>query len=271
LLEAKDVFLPDGHSKVRDLIERLRDFDQLPPGQATNLIKALVDTGHLLLRKEDERGGFFSMPNRWRLSGLICRQLERLSVVDREALLLRMAESSPGLWGLVDLADHALRVKKDPSKSPKAFLDLSEDLASNLSKIVSDRLNNASLDEFMAMPDLDFVVHRWNQWGDASRIREVFNPMLADDEKLMALLDKFVRTGTMQSGNKVSETYQLSMKPLAAAMDVHAMAPRVSGLLARPNLSPRQEAMIKRFNQGLKAMDEGKDPDAMRFTDDDDE
>jgi predicted KAP-like P-loop ATPase len=271
LLEAKEVVFPDGHSKVRDLIERLRDFDQLPPDQATNLIKALVDTGHLLLRKQDERGGFFSMPNRWRMSGLICRLLERLPVGDRQALLLSMAESSPGLWGLVDLAGDALRVKKDPSKSPKAFLDLSEDLAPNLSKIVGDRLNHASLDEFMAMPDLDFVVHRWNQWGDPSRIREVFNPMLADDEKLMALLDKFVRTGTMQSGNKVSETYQLSMKPLAAAMDVHAMAPRVSGLLERPNLSPRHEAMIKRFNQGLKAMDEGKDPDAMRFNDDDDE
>lgn len=52
-------------------------------------------------------------------------------------------------------------------------------------------------------------------------------------------------------------------------MDVHAMAPRVRGLLERPNLSPRHEAMIKRFNQGLKAMDEGKDPDTMRFNDDD--
>lgn len=93
--------------------------------------------------------------------------------------------------------------------------------------------------------------------------------MLADDEKLMALLDKFVRTGTMQSGNKVSETYQLSMKPLAAAMDVQTMAPRVSGLFEHPNLSPRHAAMIKRFSQGLKAIDEGKDPDAMRFNDDD--
>jgi predicted KAP-like P-loop ATPase len=271
LLDAKEVIFPDGHSKARDLIERLRDFDQLPVEQATNLVKALVDTGHLLLRKEDERGGFFSMPNRWRLSGLICRLLERLSVGDREALLMFMAESSPGLWGLVDLADDALRAKNEPSKSPKALLDLSEDFPDALSKLVGNRLNHASLDEFMAMPDLDFVVHRWNKWGDATRIREVFKPMIADDEKLMALLDKFVRTGTMQSGNKISETYQLSMAPLAAVMDVRANATRVNGLLARPNLTPRQVAMVKRFNQGLKALDEGKDPDAMRFNDDDDD
>lgn len=269
LLEAKEVVLPDGHSKARDLIERLRDFDQLPPDQAANLIKALVDVGHLLLNTKDERGGFFSMPNRWRLNSLISRQLERLPVGDRQALLLNMAESSPGLWGLVNLANSALLVRSDPSNSPKAFLDLAEEFPSDLSKTVGHRLDHASLEDFMAMPDLDFVVHKWSMWGEPSRIREVFNPMLADDEMLMALLDKFVRTGMMQSGNKVSETYQLFMTSLAAAMDVQAISQRVSGLLQKPNLSPRHKAMIKRFNQGLKAMDEGRDPDAMRFNDDD--
>ena len=271
LLGAKEVVFPDGHAKARDLVERLRDYDKLAPEQATNLIEALVDTGHLLLRKEDESGGFFSMSNRWRLSGLIFLQLERLSVADREALLMRMAESSPGLWGLVDLADDALRSKQDPSKAPKALLDLSDGFPEAFSKIVGNRLDHANLDEFMAMPDLDFVVHRWNMWGDSDRIRDVFKPMVADDDKLMALLDKFVRTGTMQSGNKVSETYQLSINPLAVAVDVEAIAPRVRGLLARPSLSPRQQAMIKRFNQGLSALAEGKDPDNMRFTDHDDD
>lgn len=269
LLEAKDVVFPDGHSKARDLIERLRDFDQLSPAQATNLVKALVDNGHILLRKEDEHGGFFSMPNRWRLGGLICRQLERLSVAEREALLMSLAESSPGLWSLVDLADDALRAKQDPSKAPKALLDLSDDFAESIAKHIGHRLDQANLDELMLMPDLDFVVYRWNMWGDSRRIREVFKPMLADDEKLMALLDKFVRTGTLQTGNKVSETYQLSMKPLAAAMDVQVMAPRISALVENANLSPRQQATIKRFKQGLEAMAEGKDPDNMRFSDDD--
>lgn len=271
LLQAREVVFPDGHTKARDLVERLRDFDQLAPEQATKLIEALVDTGHLLLRKEDERGSFFSMPNRWRLTGLIYRQLERLSVADREALLMRLAESSPGLWALVDLADDALRSKQDPSKSPEALLGLSDGFPEALSTIVGNRLDQANLDEFMAMPDLDFVVHRWKMWGDSDRIRDVFKPMVADDDKLMALLDKFVRTGTIHSGNKVSETYQLSMKPLAVAVDVEAIAPRLNGLLVRPSLSPRQQAMIKRFNQGLKALAEGKDPDGMKFTEDDDD
>lgn len=137
-----------------------------------------------------------------------------------------------------------------------------------MSKTVGSRLDRATLDELMSMPDLYFVVHRWSRWGDAARIRQVFEPMLADDDNLMALLDKFVTTGTMQSGNKVSETYQLSMKPLAAAMDVQAIASRVNGLLSRPNLTERQRAIVKRFNQGMKAIAEGKDPDDIHFDDD---
>jgi len=182
---------------------------------------------------------------------------------------MRLTGSSPGFWGLVSLAEEALRSEQDPSKAPRALLDLSDGFPETLSKSIGYRLDHANLDEFMAMPDLAFVVHRWNMWGDSGRIREVFKPMLADDDKLMALLDKFVSTGMMQSGNKVSETYQLSMKPLAAAMDVQVMAPRVSGLVDRPNLSPRQQATIKRFKQGLKAIAEGKDPDNMYITDDD--
>lgn len=270
LLEAKDIVFPDEHSKARDLIERLRDYDQLSPSQATNLIKALVDNGHLLLRKADEQGSFFSMPNRWRLSGLICRQLERLTVDEREALLMDLSKSSPGLWSIVDLADDVLQAKRDSSKAPKALLNLSDGFHESLSQSVSNRLDQATLDEFMKMPDLDFIVHRWEMWGDSSHIREVFKPMLADDDKLMALLDKFVRTGTKQQGNKVSETYQLSMSALSSAIDVQAMAPRISRLSNRPNLSPRQHATIKRFQQGLKAITEGKNPDDMHFTDDDD-
>ena len=180
-----------------------------------------------------------------------------------------LAENSSGLWSLVDLADDTLRSKQEPSKAPKALLDLSDGFPERMSKAVGGRLDRATLDELMSMPDLDFIVHRWGRWGDAARIRQVFEPMLADDDKLAALLNKFVRTGTMQSGNKVSETYQLSMKPLAAAMDLEALAPRVNGLLSRPNLTERQRAMVRRFNQGMKAIAQGKDPDGMHFDDDD--
>lgn len=270
LQEAAGVILPDRHSKARDLIDRLRDLDQLPAAQASKLVEALVANAHLLLSKEDERGGFFSMPNRWRISGLISKQLERLPAHERQALLSRLAEVSPGLWSLVDLADDALQAKRDASKAPRAFLDLEDGFAEAMAKAVGQRLDNASLEELMAMQDLDFIVHRWEQWGDPERIREIFKPMVDDDDKVIALLDKFVRTGLRHSGRQTTETYQLSLKPLAAIMDIQAMEPRIRAIQLRSDLTVRQRTATKRFLQGLQALATGQDPDALRFNDDDD-
>lgn len=261
LIDAKDSVFPDGHSKARDLIQRLRDFDQLDAAQASKLIEALVSSAHLLLRKEDERGGFFAMPNRWRFSGLIASLLERLLTPERQALLTRLAEQSPGLWSLVDLADHALQAKRDPSKAPKAMLDLEPGFPDALAKTVGKRLDQAKLIDLLAMPELDFIVHRWGQWGDVARIREVFKPMFDDDDRLLELLDKFVRTGLQHSGRKTTETYQLSMKSLAYIIDVQAMEPRIRALQSRADLTARQRAATNRFIQGLQRMAEGKDPD----------
>jgi predicted KAP-like P-loop ATPase len=269
LLESRDQIFPDGHSKSRDLIERLRDFDKLRPEQASKLIEALVGHGHELLRPEDERGGFFTMPNRWRIGGLITKQLERLAASDRQFLMLRLAENSPGLWSLVVLADYALLAKRDPSKAPKAMVDLDVDFAEQFSRSVAARLDVATLDQLLPMPELDLIILRWSVWGDPVRIREVFKPMGDDDERLIVLLDKFVRTGQRYSGRKSSETYQLSMKPLAAAIDVKAMEPRVKAIHLRADLSPRIRAATRRFLQGLVAMEKGQDPDQLHFDDDD--
>lgn len=271
LLEATKYRFPDGHSKARDLIERLRDFDKLPPDQSAKLVEALVTHGHELLRKEDESGGFFSLPNRWRISGLITKQLERLAAPARQALLLRLAETSPGLWSLVSLADDTLKANREPSKAPKAMRDLDQQFAAQFSQAVALRLNTATLAQLLPMPNLDFIVHRWSLWGDSARIREVFTPMVDDDDRLMVLLDKFVQTGLRHSGRETTETYQLSMKPLAAAIDVKAMEPRIRAIQSRADLSPRTRAATKRFLQGLDAMDKGQDPDQPRFNDDDDD
>ena len=139
LLEARDQILPDGHSKARDLIDRLRDFDELDAAQAEMLVEALVANAHLLLRKEDE-GGFFALPNRWRIMRLATDLLERLDAREREYLLARLAAESQGLWAMVDLADSALQGRKNPSNAPKCMLDLGDGFPEFLTAAVGKRL-----------------------------------------------------------------------------------------------------------------------------------
>lgn len=271
LFQAKDVLHPDGHSKARDLLDRLRDFEEWEPAQAARLIEALTANAHLLLRKQDEPGAFFITQNRWRVGGLIDDLLEALPLKDRQALLSRLAAESPGLWMLVDLADDAMRATRDPTKTSKAFVDLPEGFADALAETVAKRLDAATLSELLAVPELDFVVHRWGLWGGADRIREVFAPMLEDDARLMELFDRFVRTGQMHSGGKTRETYNLSMKPLAAAVDLQAVEPRLRAIATRSDLTKRQSETLQRLFRGLKAMSEGRDPDGMGAFDDDED
>jgi predicted KAP-like P-loop ATPase len=269
LLEARAQIRPDGHSKARDLIDRLREFDQLPAAQAAKLVEALVGHGHELLRDRDELGGFLLTSNRWRIEGLICKRLESLPVSDRRDLLMRLVESSPGLWSLTELADDALQAKRDPSKAPKAMLGLEDGFAEQFSKRVVARLDGAALDQLLAMPDLDLIVHRWSLWGDTARIRETFKPMLAEDDSLIILLDKFVRTGLRHSGRSTTETYQLSFRSLDVVMDVKVMEARIRHLQSRADLSRRVRAATKQFILGLEATQRGQDPDRLYLHDDD--
>ena len=172
-----------------------------------------------------------------------------------------MAEESAGLWGMVGMSDMVLRAHRDTANVLDALRDLEPGYADALSRSVGVRLDGAGLDQLMEMPELDFTVHKWSEWGDAARIREVFSPMVDDDDRLLALLDKFVRTGLRSSGSKTVETYKLSMKPLAIAIDVHAAEPRVRSLLARSDLSERQRAAASGLVTGLRRIAEGRDSD----------
>lgn len=268
LLEAKETRFLDGHSKARDLIERVGGFDQIPEGQAAKLVEALVGSGQQMLLKEDERGDFFSMPNRWRINGLICKLLERLPIPERQELLAKLSKESRGLWCLVGLTDEALQAQIDPSKAPKAMHGLASEFAEAMRQVVASRLDAAKLEELMTLPELDYIVHRWSKWGNQERIREVFKPMLNTDESLLALLDKFVRTGLRQSGNVTEETYQLSIKQLSIAVDLNELAPRLKSINKPIGMSLRQEVSIKRFFQSIEILAKGGDPDNVFFHDD---
>lgn len=261
LIEAKEIIFPDGHSKARDLIERLKDFDSLNRGQASNLIEALVFNGYLLLQKHDESGGTFTLPNRWRISGLIQNLLSQLPPSEGQSLLLRLAILSPDLWCLVNLANDAIQAKTDPSKATRAMINFDSNFVDEFTKIVADRLNNAKLEELLRMPELDFIVYRWAGWGNANTIKDRFEPMLENDDRLMTLLDKFVRTGTRYSDNEVTETYQLSFKALAYAIDVQHIAPRIREIQSQPNLNIRQQTTVNKFIRSLQRMSNGQNPD----------
>lgn len=267
LIDAKNVLLPDGHTKARDLVERLSDLKDLSADQAERLIDALILIGGQLLIAADERGGFFSIPNRWRIDSAITKLMERIEIVPRQELFRRLAIESTGLWGIVGLVDLAVRAVKEPSKAPDSLVGFDPTLVSDVAAIVGKRLDDAPLELLMQIPDLDFIVYRWHSWGTASKIRSIFAPMLVDDERLLSLVDKFVLVGTRTSGSETTEIYRLSMTSLNFAVDIQQIEPRIASLKARNDLTRRQRDSLNYFLDTLPMIRDGKDPDEIMYAD----
>ena len=262
LLLARDQVMPDGHSKARDLIDRLREYDDISVESATTLIKALVASGQGLLNSADERGGGFILLNRWRILGLVTKLLERIDINARQLLLRELVQTSPGLWAVVGIVDWIVDSQREPSKAPKAFLDLDPKFPAEITPIVAERLDDASIESLLNLPELAYVVTRWKEWGDSEKIRRKFQSLVSNDDFLLLLLDKFVSTGLRHSGNRTTETYQLYMTPVAAIMDVEKEQHRIKALQSRTNLTVRQKAALDRYLKGLQRMHDGKSPDA---------
>lgn len=270
LLDAKEVVFPDGHSKARDLLERIQDLDRLTPEQATVLIEALVANGEQILRPADERGGFMSVPNRWRIEFVLTHLLGSLDLDGRQALLRKLTITSPGLWILVGLVDLASDAKRDPSKAPDSLSELDPLFVKEIKANLGKRLDEAPLTDLLLIPELDYIVHCWHAWGDGSTIAQKFQPMLDDDELFLSLVDKFVRTGLRQSGSGMTETYRVAMTPLSYAMDVISMEPRVQALLGCSGLNKRQHSALTYFLKSLSVIRDGGRPDEDFLVDGDD-
>ncbi|MFJ2994165.1 P-loop NTPase fold protein [Pandoraea sp. NPDC087047] len=265
LLGANDQISPNGRSKIADVLDRLRDFDDLGAERAGRLVTAIISVSHRLLRQEERQ--MFSPPARWRISSLASRLMEQLDVRAQQGLMEHLASTSPGLPALVTLTDMALTSKTDPSEVPKGIRNFDTAFVDQLTSIIATRLDNMSLEELISIPELDYVVHRWAQWGDKDTIHSIFAPMLEDDHKLLDFLDKFIRTGLSQTGNVTTETYQLSMGALAATIDVDAVEPRIRALQLRDDLTVRQRAAVDRYLKGQQRARDGLDPDGFYFED----
>ncbi len=270
LVAARSVVRPDGHSKARDLVDRLRDdIAGLTPEAASHLRRAIVQIGDSLLLPEDEGGMFMRVPNRWRLSLLFGELLGRVPLANRAAELRHLVETGNAYALLTDIVDDVAEAKREPSKVPASMHDLDARLADELANLLARRLREVTQEELTGIPELDFVVDRWSKVDPISTIRAKFEPLIASDTGLLALLEQMSRTGRRESGGVVTPTYQLIMKALGIAMDLDAAEPRIARIQAMPSLSARQKAVCERFMRGQRHIRDGEDPDGFRIPDDD--
>ena len=270
LQAASSIHRPDGTTKAREILERLRDVvDDLSPVAVTNLLRALFSVGDGLLSSADEQG-FLGVPNRWRLHWAVKNLLQKVPVEDKETFLCEITEQGAALALIVQVIDRIedYLSKQEQTESPYAGIDPATLTA--LQQIAVRRLGELNPHQLLQITDFPFVVHRWSKWAGDEAVRVAVRPLWDSNDFLPAILEKYLSFGTRQGyGDRVAERVpHLNPKLFQAFTDIAALEPRVQQLLEVANLVADQRAAAETFLKNMQRIAEGKDPDGF-FSDDD--
>ncbi len=243
----------------------------MTPQIATVLVAVLADIGDALLSAEDEQSeGLISMPDRWRLMGVINHLLKHAADNNRLDLIKHMVAQSRSIALAADLVETVEELRAKPENAHAWALSVVDDaLLAQLKENLVQRLRALSREELLAMPELDFIIHRWMRWDDPQEVIGHVRPLFESDESLPRVLEKHLRFGTRHvSGDRaVSRVPLLNPKLLEPLIDISALEPRVRALLERRDLTTNQRAAAEQYLWAMGRIHEGKDPGSMRDID----
>jgi predicted KAP-like P-loop ATPase len=260
--EAAQVTRPDGSSKASDILERLQDFkEEIKPSAAKGLLLALFTCGDNLLGPGDEEA---LTPNRWRLEWVVRHLLARVAEEERFDVLRELVMNGTALGLIVEIVDTAEEnLEKPEGNRLSEFQTINEDRTSALKELITARLKRLRSTEYLTIADLGFVFHRFSRWAGRDVVVPLVAPLIASDELLPRLLEKYLKFGTrgVMGDRAVERVPLLNPKQLEPIVDIDVLAPRVQTILQRPDLPADQKLAAETFLQSLQRTQEGKDPD----------
>jgi hypothetical protein len=271
LSAAAAVRRPNGTSKARDYLDRIRDCGkELTPPISNVLVGVLATIGDTLLTAQDEHAeGLLTMPNRWRILGVINHLLKHANAADRLELISNLiARGSIALAGdAIETVDE-LRAKPESAEG-WALAEVSDELLSQLKHTWTQRLRALNGSELLATPELGFVLLRWIRWDDPQKVIPRVRPVFDSDDTLPLILEKYLHFGTRHVSGDAAVTHVplLNPKDFEPLVDIFALEPRVHSMLKRTDLTANQRLAGERYVWAMGQIRGGKDPSAMRDID----
>jgi predicted KAP-like P-loop ATPase len=268
LTAAAQVARPNGTSKARDYLDRIRDCDkELTPDISSVLFAVLTTIGDTLLKAQDEQAqGILTMPNRWRVLGVINHLLKHARPEDRIELIRNLVtQGSIALAGSAIETVEELKTKPDNAAS-WALAEVSDESLSALKQIWTQRMRTLSTSQLLATPEFGFVLIRWIRWGEADEVIAQVRPIFESDETLPKVLEKYLHFGTRHVSGDVAATRVPLLNPrtFEQFVDIYALEARVRTMLARQDLTENQRIAANQYLWAMGRIREGKDPGSMR-------
>ncbi|MBU9193093.1 KAP family NTPase [Burkholderia gladioli] len=268
-LAAVDARRRNGSCKANDFISALMSRDDLPESFAEACLKAFFIIGDRFVgdARNVKRDPFSIDPSiqaHW-----IVNHLANILPEDRrEPLILQQIRDGEALLTACHITHFIERMHApDSDEEDSPFKKFGNAIVEQLPGIAASRIQIvAGRGELSLLPNIFYLLGRWRAWGDEGEVKQWFAAAIADDTVLLRLLEDAVRVGFTRTVGVTRRFIDLDpriFEPyLLAPLDLEALSARVDAVAASHHASESQIEAIRAFDAGMRALREGKNPDA---------
>lgn len=263
LLAAKQQVRPDGIPKARELLERLMDHipKDIPDLHVPVAIGALLEIGDQLVEPREQRA--MSDPgSEIRIARPLYHLLKRVKREEQRETLERAIRASPGLV----ISAALLRFLAQEAASPALLAEADVKL---LQAVWIERARER-VNDLIAHTEFRWVLETWRQWGDPAEVRQKCSELVDSDTDLFLLLHAFLGQVQMPSGRRARRSPRLDPAWLEPFVEVELVANRLVALQNQGRVPDAFAIDVRQFLRERDMRAAGKNPDALRWPDDED-
>ncbi|MDN7917342.1 KAP family P-loop NTPase fold protein [Burkholderia gladioli] len=270
-LAACDARRRNGSCKANDFISALMSRDDLPESFAEACLKAFFIMGdHFVGDPRNVKRDFFPIDPSIQAYWIVNHLTNILPEDRRELLILQQIRDGEALLTACHIT-HSIERMHAPNSEERdsPFQKFGNAIVEQLPRIAASRIQIAAhRGELGLLPDIRYLLGRWHAWGDEEEVKQWFAAAIADDAVLLRLLENAVTVGSTHTvGDHVSRRF-IKLDPrifepyLLAPLDLEALSARVDAVAASRHASESQIEAIRAFGAGMRALREGKNPNA---------
>lgn len=259
MLRARDERRGDGHYKIDELLQKLRDHaaGTLNPVQAETVLFALLNVGDDLV---PQAGTVVGREGQLQLALLAL--LDRVDQSKRGDLLSRAVRDGGAIGvqkNLIYGLSKGFEKRGGFEGADPAGLECAK--ATWVGK-VRDLAERG--DWLIKHPELMLILEYWKEWGDAAEVKAWCERVTKSDDGMLQLLTSFAQQvwSLHSSAPHRRERTRLNPKWLEPYLDIEALVQRLEALENSGAIPEFARAAVSQFIMELEMVRSGKDPDA---------
>ncbi|MBD2419424.1 AAA family ATPase [Anabaena cylindrica FACHB-243] len=260
LLEFSNQIRPDGTSRVKLFLNRLRDLDEkdIPLNCVPSILEALFKVGDNLLRLEDQINSSFAMGNEYEIEFLIHQLLERIEKEKRGIILQESMQKGQAIftivWQVISLGEQHSKYEATRSKPEEERLVNSQQLE-ELEQVALDKIKKAAYQDkiqfnFLKVPKLRSVLAFWRDLCGVEEIKQWVQKVIEKDKDLVEVIENnFVQN---------TKLYRLYPQWLSYYLEASEIINRVRSLAEDTGLAENQKLALQQYIKEYEMIERGE-------------